>query len=70
MERPGLGDPKIVVGNLIAGEKILGDKENEYQRAILEEFDKAIVVDMELLLTSSWRVFGAWHTFFTTSTTS
>lgn len=41
------GDPKVIVGNLIAGDKIFGDGENEYQRRILSEFDKAIVVDME-----------------------
>ncbi|MCK1562806.1 hypothetical protein IVB08_02125 [Bradyrhizobium sp. 173] len=47
VERPAAGAPKIVVGNLIAGDKILGDGENEYQRKILDEFDKAIAVDME-----------------------
>lgn len=47
MERPKAGEPKVIIGNLIAGEKILGDGENEYQRQILEDFDKAIVVDME-----------------------
>ena len=47
VERPMAGTPKVVIGNLIAGEKILGDGENEYQRKILEAFDKAIAVDME-----------------------
>ena len=37
----------MIVGNLIAGDKILGDGENEYQRQILTEYDKAIAVDME-----------------------
>ncbi|WIM12485.1 MAG: hypothetical protein OJF58_003447 [Enhydrobacter sp.] len=46
-ERPEPGTPKILEGNLIAGDKILGDKENEYQRSILKEFDKALAVDME-----------------------
>lgn len=46
-KRPAPGRPKIIIGNLIAGEKILGDKQNAYQTAILNEFDKAIVVDME-----------------------
>ena len=45
--RPSEGDPKVIVGNLIAGDKILGDGENEYQRQILTEYDKAIAVDME-----------------------
>jgi nucleoside phosphorylase len=45
--RPVTGEPKVVVGNLIAGDKILGDGENAYQKRILEEFDKAIAVDME-----------------------
>jgi nucleoside phosphorylase len=47
LARPAGGAPKVVVGNLIAGDKILGDGENEYQRKILEQFDKAIAVDME-----------------------
>lgn len=46
-QRPVGGEPKIIVGNLIAGEKILGDGANEYQKKILTEFDKAIAVDME-----------------------
>jgi len=47
VERPVEGTPKVVIGNLIAGEKILGDGENAYQRQILQEFDKAVAVDME-----------------------
>jgi nucleoside phosphorylase len=43
--------PKVIVGNLIAGEKILGDNDDVYQRSILNEYDKAIAVDME-----SWGV--------------
>lgn len=45
--RPVEGQPKVLEGNLIAGDKILGDGENEYQRQILDEFDKALAVDME-----------------------
>ncbi|MGX1307020.1 nucleoside phosphorylase [Amorphus suaedae] len=45
--RPAEGKPKVLEGNLIAGDKILGDGQNEYQRKILEEFDKALAVDME-----------------------
>ena len=47
VERPATGEPKVIIGDLIGGEKILGDGENEYQRRILEEFDKAIAVNME-----------------------
>lgn len=47
VSRPAGGSPQVVVGNLIAGDKILGDGENDYQRMILEQFDKAIAVDME-----------------------
>jgi nucleoside phosphorylase len=47
VKRPADGEPKVIIGNLIGGDKILGDGENEYQRKILEEFDKAIAVDME-----------------------
>jgi nucleoside phosphorylase len=46
-DRPVEGQPKVLEGNLIAGDKILGDGENEYQRKILREFDKALAVDME-----------------------
>lgn len=46
-ERPVEGQPKVLEGNLIAGDKILGDGQNEYQRRILDEFDKALAVDME-----------------------
>ncbi|MER8817198.1 hypothetical protein NKJ36_25035 [Mesorhizobium sp. M0142] len=45
--RPTKGEPKVIVGNLIAGDKILGDGDNEYQQKILHEYDKAIAVDME-----------------------
>jgi nucleoside phosphorylase len=45
--RPVDGEPKVIEGNLIAGDKILGDGENVYQKMILEEFDKALAVDME-----------------------
>lgn len=44
----GGGDqPKVILGPLIFGEKILGDDEDEYQRAVLNEFDNAVAVDME-----------------------
>lgn len=40
-------EPKLIEGNLIAGEKVLGDKDNSYQKLILNTFDKALAVDME-----------------------
>ncbi len=39
--------PKMILGTLIFGEKILGDDTNDYQRSILNEFDNAVAVDME-----------------------
>jgi adenosylhomocysteine nucleosidase len=47
VDRPSQGSPKVIVGNLIAGEKLLGDKGNKYQSRILSTFDKALAVDME-----------------------
>lgn len=43
----GAPQPKVIIGNLIYGQKILGDDDNVYQRQILEEFDNAVAVDME-----------------------
>jgi adenosylhomocysteine nucleosidase len=45
--RPKTGTPKVIEGNLIAGEKVMGDDTNAYQQMVLAEFDKALVVDME-----------------------
>jgi nucleoside phosphorylase len=45
--RPEPGVCKGIVGNLITGDKLLADPTNATQRAVLEESDKAIVVDME-----------------------
>jgi len=47
VDRPGPGDLKAIIGNLVAGEKILGDATNPYQVELLEEFDKAVAFDME-----------------------
>lgn len=46
-DRPKPGAPKVLEGNLIAGDKILGDGQNDYQKKILLEFDKALAIDME-----------------------
>jgi nucleoside phosphorylase len=45
--RPTKGVCKAIVGNLIAGEKLLADGSNAVQREILAQYDKAIAVDME-----------------------
>ena len=47
--RPSRGQkqPKAMFGNLISGEKILGDDDDVYQREILDEFDSTVAVDME-----------------------
>jgi nucleoside phosphorylase len=47
LKRPIDGVCKAIVGNLIAGEKLLADGSSAIQRDILEEYDKAIAVDME-----------------------
>jgi nucleoside phosphorylase len=46
-ERPAEGQPKAIVGNLVAGEKVQGDPENPFQMELLETFDSALAVDME-----------------------
>ncbi len=46
-KRPEAGTPKAVVGNIVAGEKVLSDRESAYQNSVLERFDAAIAVDME-----------------------
>jgi nucleoside phosphorylase len=47
VKRPKKGKPKGIVGNVISGEKLLGDPSNREQKRILKEFDKALAVDME-----------------------
>jgi nucleoside phosphorylase len=44
---PGGTLPQAIVGNIISGEKLMGDPNNDEQRRILNEFDKALAVDME-----------------------
>jgi nucleoside phosphorylase len=39
--------PRAHIGNVLACEKLLGDPENAYQKSILDEFDKAVAIDME-----------------------
>jgi nucleoside phosphorylase len=46
-KRPAEGQPKAIVGNLVAGEKVQGDPDNPFQMELLETFDSALAVDME-----------------------
>lgn len=46
--RPAPGVPKVVIGSIVAGEKVLGNPKHEEQRAVVEErFSDAVAVDME-----------------------
>jgi nucleoside phosphorylase len=47
VERPVAGQPEARVGNIISGDKLLGDSSNEFQVTILGEYDKALAVEME-----------------------
>jgi len=38
---------KIHIGNIVSGEKVLGDVRSHVQNALLKPFDKALAVDME-----------------------
>jgi len=51
LKRPRAGRPKVLFGQIVAGEKLLGDPDSTYQKRVLKAFDKAIAVDME-----SWGV--------------
>lgn len=39
--------PKVLIGGLVAGDKVYGDPTNEEQARIVEDFDDAIAIDME-----------------------
>lgn len=43
------GAPEVIDGNLISGEKLLGDGNNAYQQQILAAFPNAKAVDMEAI---------------------
>ncbi len=45
--RPEPGTPKLLIGNIMAAEKIMGDPTKEEQKRILKEFGKALAVDTE-----------------------
>jgi nucleoside phosphorylase len=40
-------EPKVVIGGIVSGEKVLGDVKSHIQNALLKPFDKALAVDME-----------------------
>jgi nucleoside phosphorylase len=39
--------PRVLIGGLVAGDKVYGDPTNEEQIKIVDEFDDAIAIDME-----------------------
>lgn len=45
--RPDTGKPRVITGNVAAGEKIFGDAENPFQQHVVERFDKVIALEME-----------------------
>jgi len=45
--RPDPGVPKLLIGEIVAGEKLLGDADNAYQAAVMTVYDKALAFDME-----------------------
>lgn len=45
--RPNDGEPKLLRGEIVAGDRLYGDPENPEQLRILEFFDKALAFEME-----------------------
>ena len=45
--RPEHGDPKVVIGGIVAGDILMGDAANPEQWSILQRFDKALAFEME-----------------------
>jgi nucleoside phosphorylase len=45
--RPSNGQSKVLVGNLASSEKILSDESSELQKAILDEYGKALAFETE-----------------------
>jgi nucleoside phosphorylase len=39
--------PRVLVGSVVAGEKVLGDLDHEAHKYVVEEYDDALAVDME-----------------------
>ena len=44
---PDRRTPRVFIGSLVAGDKVLGDPDSQEQAKIVTEFDEAIAVDME-----------------------
>jgi nucleoside phosphorylase len=44
---PTSGPFKILIGNIVSGEKVLGDAKSHVQQELLKPFDKALAIDME-----------------------
>lgn len=47
VKRPQKGEPKLLRGEIVAGDRLYGDPENPEQCRILEFFDKALAFEME-----------------------
>lgn len=47
VERPADGHPKALIGNILSGEKIWGNPDDEEQKAMLRIYDKALAVETE-----------------------
>lgn len=45
--RPLVGNPRVLTGSLVAGEKVWGDPSNVEQAKMLEHFNDSVAVDME-----------------------
>lgn len=46
-QRPDNGEPKVLIGGLVAGDILMGDAGYPEQRRILSAFDKALAFEME-----------------------
>jgi nucleoside phosphorylase len=39
--------PRVIIGSIVAGDKVYGNSESEEQKQIVAEFDEAVAIDME-----------------------
>jgi nucleoside phosphorylase len=46
-QRPEPGQPKLLIGEIVAGDRLLGDPDSAEQKRILNYFDKALAFEME-----------------------
>jgi nucleoside phosphorylase len=49
LDRPAAGVPKLLVGHIVAGEKLWGDPSSAEQKALLDQYPKALAVEMEAM---------------------